>query len=319
MQHHPLGFNPYPEVPSYGGTKLRGVYTHVPGGPPVAGSRDSHLGYSGHSTRNHPSPSHGPSTPNMAGTSSLGYPPEHEMGAMPPGGQQLVANPPYFGHANAGPPPTFPPSSSHGSGLKAVSNGRRSPPLPPHLPNGMPSSKSNGSWLNPGMGMGSFQIGSSDGKGGDRDTRTVHDDDERDRLVTRVRDRKRTERDNMERRDYWDTQHYHFNTDLVYTWSWCRRSSPFILSPPKSPSPRCLSPWTSATSFVIAISCAPGSGGAPPIVHGLRTTTCPLHIIHPPISCSHQVATKPSHRHGRGRGNISWSQRYRDPSLTLYA
>jgi len=200
----------------------------------------------------------------MAGTSSLGYPPEHGIGAMPPG--------PYFGHANAGPPPTFPPSSSHGSGLKGVSNGRRSPPLPPHLPNGMPSSKSNGSWLNPGMGMGSFQIGSSDGKGGDRDTRTVHDDDERDRLVTRVRDRKRTERDNMERRDYWEKEYpdpdrdhtgdiYTLNTitsiRMVYTWSWCRRSSPFILSPPKSPSPRCLSPWTSATSFVIAISCAP--------------------------------------------------------------
>jgi len=31
----PLGFDPYPEVPSYGGTRLRGVYTHVPGGPPV--------------------------------------------------------------------------------------------------------------------------------------------------------------------------------------------------------------------------------------------------------------------------------------------
>ena len=141
LQHHPLGYEQYPEVPSYGGTS---VYTHVPGGPPLAGSKDSYLGYSGHSTRNHPSPSHGPSTPNMAGTSSLGYPTEHEMGAMP-SGHQLVPNPPYFGHANAGPPPTFPPSSSHGSGLKGVSNGRRSPPSPPHPPNGMPSSKLNGS------------------------------------------------------------------------------------------------------------------------------------------------------------------------------
>jgi hypothetical protein len=33
--------------------------------------------------------------------------------------------------------------------------------------------------------------------------RTVHDDNERDRLVTRDRDRKRAECDNMERRDYW--------------------------------------------------------------------------------------------------------------------
>ncbi len=53
------------------------------------------------------------------------------------------------------------------------------------------------------IGMGSFQIRSSTGKGGDRDMRTVHDDDERDRMVTRDRDRKRAERDNMERRDYW--------------------------------------------------------------------------------------------------------------------
>ena len=154
MQHYPLGYDSYPEV-SYGGTRLRDVYTHVPGGPPVAGSRDSYLGYSGHSTRNPPSPSHGPSTPNMAGTSSLGYPPEHNMGAIPSGGHQLVANLPYFGHANAGPPPTFPPSSSHGSGLKGVSNGRRSPPSPPHLPNGMPSSKSKFDLVEPGT----FQIG----------------------------------------------------------------------------------------------------------------------------------------------------------------
>ena len=32
----------------------------------------------------------------------------------------------------------------------------------------------------------------------------MHDDDERDRLVTKDRDRKRAERDNIERRDYWD-------------------------------------------------------------------------------------------------------------------
>src|SRR5260221_6906512 len=63
------------------------------------------------------------------------YPPEHETGAMPSGGHQMVSNPPYFGHANAAPPPTFP-SSSHGSGLKGISNGRCSPPSPPH-PNGV--------------------------------------------------------------------------------------------------------------------------------------------------------------------------------------
>jgi len=74
MQHHPLAYEQYLEISSYGGTRLRDVYTQGPGGPPLAGSRDSFLGYSGHSTRNHPSPSHGPSTPNMAATSGLGYP-----------------------------------------------------------------------------------------------------------------------------------------------------------------------------------------------------------------------------------------------------
>jgi len=104
------------------------------------------------------SPSH-PLTLNMAGTSGIGYPTEHEMG-MPPGGHQLVQNPPYFGHPNAGPPPPFRPSSSHGNNMKGVSNGRHSPPSPPHLVNGIPSSNgpSRGGWVNPGMGMGSFRI-----------------------------------------------------------------------------------------------------------------------------------------------------------------
>ena len=97
---------------------------------------------------------------------------------------------------------------------------RRSPPSPPHLANGMPSSKSNGSWMNPGMGY--FQIGISNGKGGDRDARTVHDDDERDRLAVRDRDRKRAERENMERRDYWEKEYPDPDRD--------RRDPPYIHS-----------------------------------------------------------------------------------------
>ena len=85
-----------------------------------------------------------------------------------------MPNPPYFGQGNPGPPTAFPPSTSHSNSLKGVSNGRRSPSSP-QLANGIPSSKSNGSWMNPGMG--SFQVGSN-GKGSDRDAR-VHDDDER--------------------------------------------------------------------------------------------------------------------------------------------
>ena len=48
--------------------------------------------------------------------------------------------------------------------LQGVSNGRHSPPSPPHLVNGMPSSKSNGSWINPSMGMGSSRLEAAMGK-----------------------------------------------------------------------------------------------------------------------------------------------------------
>lgn len=93
LQHHPLAYEQYSEPSSYGSSRLRDVYTHGPG--PPAGSRDPYLGYSGHSTRNHASPPH-PSTPNLAGTSALGYPTEHEMGAVPAGGHHLVPSPPLF-------------------------------------------------------------------------------------------------------------------------------------------------------------------------------------------------------------------------------
>ena len=78
LQHHPSAYNQFHESSSsYGGTRLRDVYTHGPTRPPVASSRDPYLGYSGHPARNHLSPSH-PSTPNMAGTSSIEYLTEHK-------------------------------------------------------------------------------------------------------------------------------------------------------------------------------------------------------------------------------------------------
>jgi len=286
LQHHPSAYDQYPEASPYGGTRLRDVYTHGPAPPPLANSRDPYLGYSGHPTRNHPSPSH-PSTPNMAGTSGLGYPTEHEMG-MPPGGHQLVQNPPYFGHANVGPPPTFRPSSSHGGNLKGVSNGRRSPPSPSHLANGMPPSKSNGGWINPGMGMGSFQISSSNGKGGDRDVRTVHDDDEWERLAARDRDRKRAERENMERRDYREKEYPDPDRD--------RRDPPYIQSLQYGHGSGAPTPVPGVDGHLhsshhrnhhhhvlhrhgpqhppssLPSPVHPGSGGAPPIVHSPRST-----------------------------------------------
>jgi hypothetical protein len=101
----------------------------------------------------------------------------------------------HFGQGGAGPPTSFP-STSHGGSLKGVGNGRRSP-SPPHLANG---SKSNGNWM---TGMGSFQVGSSNGK----EARTVHDDDERDRMRDRD-NRKRAEREKeLERRDYWEKEY----------------------------------------------------------------------------------------------------------------
>lgn len=63
-----------------------------PDPPPLAGSRDPCLGYSGHSTWNHLSPSH-LLMPNIASTSTLAYPTtEHKMSTMPAGGHQLVQN-----------------------------------------------------------------------------------------------------------------------------------------------------------------------------------------------------------------------------------
>jgi hypothetical protein len=58
------------------------------------------------------------------------------------------------------------------------------------------------------MGMGSFQVGSSNGKGGDRDLRTTHEVDKRDRLAMRDRDRKQAEKEkDMERWDYWEKEY----------------------------------------------------------------------------------------------------------------
>jgi len=209
---------------------------------------------------------------------------------MPSGGH--TPNKPYFRHPNAGPPPTFPLSSSHGGSLKGVSTGRRSPP---HLPNGMPNSMSNGGWMNSSMGMGSFQIGSSDGKGGDRDARTVLEDDKRDRLVIRDRDRKRAERDNMERRDYWEKEYPDPDRDRMRDLAYIHSTSSLQYghgSGAPMPGPgidshrhsaghhrnhhhhhhvlRCHGPPHPPSLLPLPVH--PGSGGAPPTVHSPRST-----------------------------------------------
>jgi hypothetical protein len=228
--------------------------------------------------------------------------------------------------------------------MKGVSNGRRSPSSPPHLANGMPSSKSNGSWMNPGMGMGSFQVGSSNGKGGDRDARTVHDDDERDRLVTRDRDRKRAERDNMERRDYWEKEYPDSDRDRT-------RDLPYIHQPSSlqyghgsgapTPGPGVDGHHHSSHQHrnhhhhvlhrhgpphppsSLPSPMHPGSGGAPPIVHSPRSTRDydmpgSSSVPHPTTdaSCSPQVEASPSPRHERG--NISGPKEIWIPRSTIH-
>ena len=210
----------------------------------------------------------------------------------------------YFG-GTVGLPTTLPSSSSHGNALKGVGNGRLSPSPPPHLSNGIPSSKSNGSWRNPSVG--SFQVGSSTGKGGDRDARLPLDDEERDKLVARDRERKRPERDkDIERREYWEKE---FVDDRV-------RDQPYMHTPSSlqfghgsgahTPGPvegHYHSPHYHRTHHhhvlhrhgpphppsSLPSPVHPGSGGAPPIVHSPRSTrdydmpgatSVPHHLTH---------------------------------------
>ena len=58
----------------------------------------------------------------------------------------------------------------------------------------------------PQHSMRSFQIESSNRKGGDWDARMVHKDDEQDRLVIKNRERKQAEQD-MERQNYWEKEY----------------------------------------------------------------------------------------------------------------
>jgi hypothetical protein len=113
----------------------------------------------------------------------------------------MMPNHSHFGQGGTGSSASFP-SSAHGGSLKGVGNGRQSPSPPPHLVNGMTGSKSNGNWISSSMGMGSFQVGSSNGK----EAQTTHEDDERDRMRDRD-NRKRVEREELERRDYWEKEY----------------------------------------------------------------------------------------------------------------
>jgi len=152
----------------------------------------------------------------------------------------------FFVHTNTGPPPIC----HHMGILKGVSNGRRSPPSPPRLANGMPSSESNGSWMNPSIfRLRSFQIGSSNGKGGDRDP---------GRCMTTMNGIGWQQGTEIENAQNGKAGGYTIYTPFrawfgcSYTCSWCRRPSP----PSKSP-PSCSSPLR--TSF-IAVTCAPRLG-----------------------------------------------------------
>lgn len=191
---HGLTYETYAEHSGFGGPRVREPYVHGLGGPSMPLpplSKDVYLGHSGPSTRNQPSPSHGvSSTTTTRMAVGLGYSAEHDMGPM------------SHMHIGQGAPNSFPASSSASSshGMKGVSNGRRSPSSPPHMPNGMAGPKLNGNWMN------SF-AGGSNGKGDVR--MMMHEEEERERLGMRERDRKRAERDKeMERRgDYWEKEY----------------------------------------------------------------------------------------------------------------
>lgn len=218
---HPMGFDQYGDGYGPGGPppgRIRdqpppGPYPHSQSGPPTLGpggpreNVNAYPNFSGPGGRQ--SAPHGV----MPGPGGQGYPLEHDMnGSGGPGsgtGHQLMPHHPYFSQGSIGPGSSgnpYPPLSSHhhGSGMKvATINGRRSPS--PHvLPNGSSSAsgKANGNWMGIGMGMGTFHLGN--GKGGDRDVRMTHEDEEKERMmVEREREsRKRAERDSkMDRRE----------------------------------------------------------------------------------------------------------------------
>ena len=208
MSQHPSNYDHYGEIPHYGPQgRMRdhppmgpmGPYAHASGGAPHP--RESYSVFSGAPGRNQP-PLFGP--PPMSSGGHV-YPMEHEMSTMAPNhGHQLMPHHPYFGHGNGGHMNSFP--ASHSSVGKGVLNGRRSSSPSHSAPNGL-GPKPNGNWINLGMNVGSFQVGSSNsGKGGD--PRVVNEEEERDRATMRERDRKRNERDrDIERRDIWDKEY----------------------------------------------------------------------------------------------------------------
>ncbi|KAF8186351.1 Sds3-like-domain-containing protein [Pholiota molesta] len=216
-QLHGMGYEPYNDIPPSFGPgaapgRVRDQYAPpgpggpLPGGPPLGSSRDgmnTYANFPGPGSRL-PLPPHGPAM-SMGPGAHHGYPSEHEMSSMAPGGasgggggHQLLPNHPYFGQGSMGPGP--PPSSNHMSshhagGMKGGMgmNGRRSVSPVHVMPNGNASAKTNGgSW----MGMGGFHAGSGGGKG-EWDARMMHEDEERERALREreQRERKRDERE----------------------------------------------------------------------------------------------------------------------------
>ena len=346
MSQHPSNYDHYGEMPHYGPQgRMRdhppmgpmGPYAHPPSGAPhPPGPRESYSVFSGAPGRNQLlSSSFGPPSMNSGGH---GYPMEHEMSTMAPNsGHQLMPHHPYFGHGNGGHMNSFP--ASHPSVGKGVLNGRRTPSPSHCAPNGMSGSKPNGNWINLGMNVGSFQVGSSNsGKGGD--PRAMNEEEERDRATMRERDRKRNERDrDIERRDVWDKEYGDLERDRLRDPPHMQQQhsghlplhnsagpgqveSPHhhhrphhhhILhrhAPPHAPAP-------------IPSPGPPGTGGAPPIVHSPRSARDyevprPPSAAHP--SQSHPTtevimlsSNKPQHQVPRDRDG-HWSSRNMESS-----
>ncbi|KAF9563837.1 hypothetical protein CPC08DRAFT_306116 [Agrocybe pediades] len=222
---HGMGYDQYGDVPpQYGpggpvpssGRMREHAGNYPPGGPQPGSSRDPMGSYSNFPGRQQqPSQVHGPPMPGNSGGQGQhmhGYPGDHEMSTIGPAvgpvssngaGQQHLPHHPYFGPGNMGSnnaqnghshPASSHMQGGHGKGM----NGRRSI-SPVHVAsNGTsnmgPASKANGHWMGPGMGMGNY-VGNG-GKGGDWDTRAMHEEEERERMLReRERDRKRDERE----------------------------------------------------------------------------------------------------------------------------
>ncbi len=162
MQQHGMGYEPYGDIAHAFGPPgapgrvreqygVQGPAGLLPGGPPPGNPRD---GYSSFPPGGRlPPSSHG--TPMlMSGSQHHGYPNDHEMSTMAPGGpsnngigHQIHPNHPYFGQGSMGPGgggsnahgPSAGHISSHHPGN--IKNGRRSMSPMHAMPNGNTASK----------------------------------------------------------------------------------------------------------------------------------------------------------------------------------